>query len=63
MTGTREAPVCNATRTKPVRRRNTRSIVAGVEYKLSVAPPMAIMIDWPLPLHKYTVSCVQDFSW
>ena len=56
MTGTREAPVCSATRTKPVRRCNTRSIVPGVEYKLSVAPPMAIMIDWPLPLHDRTLT-------
>ena len=28
-------------------------MVPGPAYKLSVAPPIANMIDWPLPLHTH----------
>ena len=55
-TGTREAPVCRATLTKPLRRCSTRSQVLGLQYKLSVAPPTANMMLCPLPLQaKQTV--------
>ncbi len=44
ITGTMNAPVCNGTLTKPLRRCSTRSMVPGLAYKLSVAPPIASMI-------------------